>query len=127
MNNPHKGRRGLSRIVHATANSWSGVLAAWRHESAFRQETALALVMLPASWWLGNSWLERAVLAGSVLIVLIVELLNSGIESTVDRVSFEWHELARRAKDYGSAAVMLSLILCAGIWAAALWQRWSAA
>jgi diacylglycerol kinase (ATP) len=123
MNNPYKGRTGLDRILHAAGYSWNGFKSAYRHESAFRQETWLGLLMLPLSFWLGRSWVETALLAGSVLLVLIVELLNSAVEATVDRVSFELHELAGRAKDYGSAAVLLTLLLCAGIWSAALWQR----
>ena len=80
-------------------------------------------MLLPASFWLGRSWEQVALLAGSVLLVLIVELLNSGIEAVVDRVSYDWHELSKHAKDFGSAAVMLSLLLCAGIWTAALAHR----
>ena len=123
MSNPHKGRRGIDRIARATVHSWSGLVSAARHESAFRQELSLAAVMLPTALWLGASWIERCLLAGSVVLVLIVELLNSGIEAVVDRVSYELHELSRRAKDYASAAVMLSLLLCAAIWLAALWTR----
>lgn len=123
MGNPHKGRTGLTRVLYAARYSAAGLSAAWRLESAFRQEIVLALVMLPAAWWLGSSWVERALLIGSVLLVLIVELLNSGIEAVVDRVSMDLHELSKRAKDYGSAAVMLSLLLCGGIWTAALWSR----
>jgi diacylglycerol kinase (ATP) len=123
MNNPHKGRTGLSRIAHATGYSADGLAAAYRHESAFRQELWLAVPMLPLSFWLGRNWAETALLAGSVLLVLIVELLNSGIEAVVDRISLDLHELSKRAKDFGSAAVMLSLLLCGGIWAAALWAR----
>jgi diacylglycerol kinase (ATP) len=127
MNNPHKGRTGLDRIVHAAGYSLQGLAAALRHESAFRQEAALALVMLPAAFWVGRNWVEISLLVGSVMLVLIVELMNSAVEAVVDRVSFELHELSKRAKDIGSAAVMLALLLCAGIWAAALWQRWGAA
>ncbi|MCC7150719.1 MAG: diacylglycerol kinase [Rubrivivax sp.] len=123
MANPHKGRTGLTRIWHAARNSTAGMAAAWRHESAFRQETALAVPMLPAALWLGNSWSERAILAGTVLLVLIVELLNSGLEAAIDRISLEHHELSGRAKDYGSAAVLLSLLTCGATWAAALWAR----
>ncbi|MBK9362136.1 MAG: diacylglycerol kinase [Rubrivivax sp.] len=123
MGNPHKGRTGLTRVLFATRHSAAGLAAAWRHESAFRQELLLALPMLLAALWLGTTWVERALLIGSVLLVLIVELLNSGIEAIVDRVSLDLHELSRRAKDYGSAAVMLSLLLCGGTWATALWNR----
>jgi len=87
----------------------------------------LAVVMLPAAWWVGRNWIEVALLAGSVMGVLIVELLNSALEAVVDRVSAELHPLSKRAKDIGSAAVMLSLIACAALWATALWQRWVSA
>lgn len=85
----------------------------------------MAVVMLPASWWVGRSWIEVTLLAGSVMGVLIVELLNSAIEAVVDRVSSDLHPLSKRAKDIGSAAVMLSLITCAAMWCTALWQRWA--
>lgn len=123
MSNPYKGRQGLDRILHAAGYSWNGVKSAYRHESAFRQETWLAIAMLPIAFWLGRTWAETALLAGSVLLVMIVELLNSAVEAAVDRVSFDLHELAGRAKDYGSAAVLLSLLLCAGVWGSALWQH----
>jgi len=126
MTHPHKARRGVQRIVHAAGYSIAGLSAAWRHESAFRQECTLAVVLLPAAWWVGRSWIEVTLLAGSVMGVLIVELLNSAIEAVVDRVSPDLHPLSKRAKDIGSAAVMLSLITCAALWCAALWQRWSA-
>lgn len=126
MSNPHKGRTGIERVVRATGYSVAGVTAAYRGESAFRQEFWLAALMLPAAFWLGRNWVEVALLAGSVLLVLIVELLNSAIEAAIDRISFELHELSKRAKDFASAAVMLSLLLCAAIWAAALWQRFAA-
>lgn len=123
MKNPHKGRTGLDRVIHAAGYSAQGLRDAYRHESAFRQETWLAVIMLPAAVWLGRDWREVALLAGSVLLVMIVELLNSGIEAVVDRVSMDLHDLSKRAKDYGSAAVFIALALCGGIWAAALWQR----
>ena len=126
MTNPHKGRTGLSRVLHATGHSAAGLRAAYRNESAFRQEFWLAVVMIPASFWLGRNWIEVALLAATVLIVLIVELLNSGIEAAIDRISFDHHELSGRAKDYASAAVMLSLVLCAAVWLAAIWQRFAA-
>lgn len=123
MGNPHKGRTGLTRVLFATRHSAAGLAAAWRHESAFRQELVLALPMLLAALWLGTTWVERALLIGSVLLVLIVELLNSGIEAAVDRVSLDLHDLSKRAKDYGSAAVMLALLLCGGTWSMAIWNR----
>ena len=123
MTNPYKGRTGIDRVVRATGYSLAGLRIAYRSESAFRQEFWLAVVLIPASFWVGRHWIEVALLAGSVLLVLIVELLNSGIEAAIDRVSFELHDLSKRAKDLASAAVFLSLLLCGGIWAAALWQR----
>ncbi len=127
MTNPHKGRTGVERIVRATGYSIEGLATAYRGESAFRQETWLAVLMLPLSFWLGRTWIEVALLAGSVMLVLIVELLNSGIESAIDRVSFEMHDLSKRAKDLASAAVFLSLLLCSSVWLAALWQRFGVA
>ena len=123
MTNPHKGRTGLDRVIRAAGYSVAGLRGAYRGESAFRQELWLAAMLLPLAFWLGRGWVEIALLAGSVMIVLIVELLNSAIEAAIDRISFEIHDLSKRAKDIGSAAVLLSLLLCAGIWCAALWQR----
>jgi len=123
MSNPFKGRTGLDRVLRATGYSLAGLKTAYHGESAFRQEAWFAAVMLPTAFWLGRSWSEVTLLAGSVLLVLIVELLNSGIEAAIDRVSFELHDLSKRAKDLASAAVFLSLVLCAGIWLSALWQR----
>jgi diacylglycerol kinase (ATP) len=120
--NPHKARTGLNRIWHAAGYSIEGLRAGW-NEKAFRQEAIAALVLLPASPWLGQSWVETALLAGSVVIVMIVELLNTGIETAIDRIGPEWHDLSKRAKDMGSAAVLLALLLCAGIWGAAVFQR----
>jgi diacylglycerol kinase (ATP) len=122
MTNPYKGRTGLDRILRAAGYSWQGLSTAYRTESAFRQESWLAVFLLPAAFMVGHTWVETALLAGSVVLVVIVELLNSAVEATVDRVSFEWHDLAKRAKDYGSAAVLLSLVLASAIWAAALWH-----
>lgn len=120
---PLKGKRGLQRIVNAAGYSARGLQAAWAHESAFRQEVVLACIMLPAAWWLGTNWVERALLMGTVLLVLAIELMNSAVEAAVDRVSFELHPLAGRAKDMGSAAVLLALLLCGGTWAGAIWAR----
>jgi diacylglycerol kinase (ATP) len=125
MNSPYKGRSGLDRIAHAAGYSLQGLVAAWRTETAFRQEVALAVVMLPATWWVATSWVQAVLLTGSVVLVLIVELLNSAIEATVDRVSLDQHPLAKHAKDVGSAAVMLALLLCGGIWLSAIVLRWS--
>ena len=120
--NPQKARPGLHRLWQATGYSLAGLRAGW-HEKAFRQEAIAALFMVPLAFWLGQNWVEVALLAGSVLLVMIVELLNTGIEAAIDRISLEWHPLAKRAKDMGSAAVLLALLVCLGIWSAALYQR----
>ena len=127
MSNEFKGHTGIDRIIRACGHSMHGLRSAYTGESAFRQESWLAALLLPAAFWLGQDWVQVALLAGSVLLVMIVELLNSGIEAAVDRISYDWHELSKRAKDFGSAAVLLSLILCVAIWAAALSQRFSGA
>jgi len=123
--NPQKTRTGLHRMWHAAGYSIDGLRAGWS-ETAFRQEAVAALVLVPLAFWLGQSWIETSLLAGSVLIVMIVELLNTGIEAAIDRIGPEWHDLSRRAKDMGSAAVLLSLLLCGGIWVAAIFQRFIA-
>ena len=123
--NPQKSRRGLTRVWHAAGYSMQGLQAGWG-ETAFRQEACAAIVLLPAAFWLGRTWVEVALLAGSVLIVMIVELLNTGVETAIDRIGPEWHVLSKRAKDMGSAAVLLALLLAGGIWLAALWQRFGA-
>lgn len=120
-----KRRTGLERVWHAAGFSMSGLRAGWA-ETAFRQEAIAAIVLIPLAFWLGRGWLEVSVLAGSVLLVLIVELLNTGIEATVDRIGPEWHALSKRAKDMGSAAVLLSLLWCGGTWAGAIYQRFFA-
>lgn len=119
---PHKGRTGWRRVWRATGHSLDGLRAGWG-EAAFRQEAVAALGLLPLAFWLGRSWVETALLAGSVLLVMIVELLNTGIEAAIDRVGPEWHELSKKAKDMGSAAVLLSLLLAGGIWVDAIAQR----
>ena len=113
---PYKGQTGLRRILSATRNSLEGFAAAIRHEDAFRQELVLAAVLVPAGLWLGRNGIERALLVASVLLVLVVELLNSAVEATVDRISYDNHRLAKRAKDIGSAAVMLSIAVAAAVW-----------
>jgi diacylglycerol kinase (ATP) len=113
---PFKGQTGLRRILSATRNSLEGFVAAVRHEDAFRQELLLAAVLLPLGLWLGQDGFERALLVASVLFVLVVELLNSAVEATVDRISFDNHRLAKRAKDIGSAAVMLAIATAAIVW-----------
>lgn len=120
--NAQKSRTGLNRLFHATRYSLDGLRAGWG-ESAFRQEAIAAMLLLPLSLWLGHNWTEVALLAGSVVFLMVVELLNTGIEAAIDRIGPEWHALSKRAKDMGSAAVLLSLLCCIGIWSAALFQR----
>ncbi|HWM43447.1 MAG TPA: diacylglycerol kinase [Burkholderiales bacterium] len=109
--------------MNATQYSLAGLAAAAKHEDAFRQELILVVLLTPLALWLGNTGVERALMIGSLILVLIVELLNSAIEATVDRISFENHRLAKRAKDIGSAAVMLSLANAALVWLLILF-RW---
>ncbi len=114
---------GFERLWKAYGYSLQGLRAAWRHEAAFRQELTLAILLLPAAWWLARGALEFALLVATLLLVLVVELLNSSIEAIVDRVGMERHELSGRAKDLGSAAVLLSLVLLAVVWGAIAWVR----
>lgn len=123
MANAHKGATGLRRILNAARYSLAGIAAAVRYEAAFRQELLLAAVFVPLGLWLGADGVERSLLAASVLLVLVVELLNSGIEAVVDRVSLEDHDLAKRAKDYGSAAVMVALVVAGVTWMLVLLPR----
>jgi diacylglycerol kinase (ATP) len=116
VESPHKGKTGLRRIWNALFYSFEGLKAAYRHEDAFRQEVWLALILIPLALFLPASGTGRALMIASVLVVLIVELLNSAVEATVDRVSLENHRLAKRAKDIGSAAVLFSLINVAVVW-----------
>ena len=118
-----KGRRGLRRVLNAARYSLDGLRAAWRHEDAFRQELILAAIMIPTAALLPVTLVEKIVLIGVVVLVLIVELLNTGIEAAIDRDSLEINPLGKRAKDYGSAAVMLSLLLAGGAWTAILAAR----
>ncbi len=120
---PFKGKTGVQRLINATRYSFEGLAAAARHEDAFRQELVLAAILIPLGLWLGHDGVERALMVGSVLLVLVVELLNSAVEATVDRVSLEDHELAKRAKDIGSAAVMMSLATVAAVWLLVLLPR----
>jgi diacylglycerol kinase (ATP) len=120
--NPQKERRGISRVWHATGYSMAGLRAGWA-EIAFRQEAIAALVLLPVSFWLGSTWVETALLAGCVVALMVVELLNTAIETAIDRIGPEWHDLSKRAKDMGSAAVLLSLLFCIGVWGAAIYQK----
>lgn len=111
---------GLKRILLAARYSWQGLTTCYRKEAAFRQELWLTLVLAPLGVWLGENGVERALLIGSLLLVLVVELLNTGIENVVDRVGYEPHKLSGRAKDMGSAAVFVSLVLVAVVWVAIL-------
>jgi diacylglycerol kinase (ATP) len=117
------GNTGLRRIVNATFFSIAGLRAAWRDESAFRQELLLCVVLIPTAVWLGRTAVERSLLIGSCLIVLVVELLNTGIENVVDRVGHEPHRLSGQAKDLGSAAVFVSLVLVLVVWGLIAWSR----
>ncbi|MBP8194510.1 MAG: diacylglycerol kinase [Azonexus sp.] len=117
-----KGKQGLTRLINALGYSKDGLAAAWKNEAAFREEVLLAAVAFPLAFYLGQTGIERALLAGSILFILIVEILNSAVEAVVDKASPEKHELAKRAKDMGSAAVLLSLLNAAVIWACVLWR-----
>ena len=114
--NPHKGNKGITRAFRAAINSWNGLIYAFKEESAFRQELALSLVLIPLAIYLPVTPIEKILLIASVILVLIIELLNSSVEAAIDRISFEVHDLSKRAKDFGSAAVMLALLLCALTW-----------
>jgi len=120
------GNTGFRRILRATVYSAQGFGHAWKHEAAFRQESVLALLLTPVGIWLGRTVVEQACLIGVLLLVLIVELLNSAIETAVDRHGDEFHELSGRAKDLGSAAVFVSLVLVVLVWAAVAYDRFLA-
>jgi len=124
--NLQKQRRGLNRVVHALGYSLQGLQAAM-DEPAFRQEAYLAFVLIPLSFYVGNNWVEISLLSGSVIFVLTVELLNTGLESAIDRVGPQWHDLSKRCKDLGSAAVLLSIVLCLAVWLSALILKFSQA
>ena len=123
--NPQKARTGLNRVWHAAGYSLAGLRAGWG-ETAFRQEAIAAVFLVPLAFWLGRTWVEVALLAGSIIALMVVELLNTAVETAIDRIGPEWHDLSKRAKDMGSAAVLLSLLLAAGIWAAAAYARFMA-
>jgi diacylglycerol kinase (ATP) len=116
--NPHKGNRGLTRAWHAAKNSWCGLVYAFLEESAFRQELCLFVLLTPLTFFLPIGYLEKALLISSLIMVLVVELLNSSVEAAIDRISFEHHDLSKRAKDFGSAAVMLALLIALLMWSA---------
>lgn len=118
------GKTGLSRLVAATGYSFKGLRAAWRCEEAFRIEACLAIAFLPLSFWLAESLSHQLILIMSCAIVVIAELINSAIEANVDRVSNEMHPLSGQAKDLGSAAVFISLLLFATIWGLSAWHYW---
>ena len=111
-----RGVGGITRVIQASRFSWQGLRAAWQHEAAFRQEVGLALLLLPLGLYLGDGGVEKALLVASVLLVLLVEILNSAIEAVVDRFGDEHHELSGRAKDQGSAAVAIAIAILASVW-----------
>lgn len=117
---PFKGKTGLTRVWNAFHYSMAGLAAAYRNEDAFRQEVWLAAVLLPLALWLPVGAIGKALMIGSVLLVIIVELVNSGLEATVDRISLEHHHLAKRAKDIGSAAVFVALVNVVAVWSLVL-------
>lgn len=119
------GTTGIRRILRATRFSAQGFRSAWRHEAAFRQELVLVILMTPLGLWLGRSIVEKALLIAVLLLVLIVELFNSAIEAAIDRHGDEHHELSGRAKDMGSAAVFVVLVIVLVVWGAVAWQRFS--
>ena len=116
----YSGNKGFTRLVKASQYSWQGLRAAFRHEEAFRQELWLSIVLIPLGFWLGQTGVEKALLTGSVILLLLVEMLNSAIEAVVDRIGDEQHELSGRAKDMGSAAVAISIGLIVVVWALVL-------
>jgi diacylglycerol kinase (ATP) len=120
---PFKGKTGITRIVQAFFHSLAGLADAWQHESAFRQELLLAVILIPVALLVPVSPVERALLIATVLLVLIVELLNSSVEAAIDRISFEFNSLSKRAKDLGSAAVLVALVLLAVVWSLILLPR----
>lgn len=117
------GLTGINRIVKATGNSIRGIRAVWKYEAAFRQETALSVILLPLSVWLAQTLVEWLLLIMPLFILIIVELLNSAVENAIDRIGPEMHTLSGRAKDIASAAVMISLILLAVVWLSVAWNR----
>lgn len=119
----YSGKFGLKRLLAACQYSVAGLRAAWHWEEAFRQELLLSLALLPAAWWLGENPFQRALLVAVWLLVLIVELLNSAVEATVDRIGLEHDPVAARAKDMASAAVLFAILLAVLVWAAIIWQR----
>ena len=119
----NQNKTGIRRLIYATRYSMDGFKAAFKNEAAFRQETALAAIMIPAGFWLGTTAAERGLLIASCLVVLITELLNSAVEAVVDRVGLEHHQLSKQAKDMGSAAVLISLFMAVIVWGLIAWER----
>jgi len=117
------GRRRIRRLIAATHHSLSGLASAWRSEEAFRLEVILAVFLFPAALWIGSTAAERFLLIGTIILVMIVELLNTAVECTVDRIGTDHHHLSGKAKDLASAAVFLSLLLAAGVWGISIWNR----
>lgn len=122
MNSPYKSSGGIGRLFKALRYSLSGLGGAFRHEAAFRQEVMLSVILLPLAVWLSQSLLEAAILIGSLIFVLLIELLNSAIEAVADAVTLDEHPLIARAKDLGSAAVLLAIALAVLTWMAVLWR-----
>ena len=116
MKSPYKGKTGIKRLLNAFQYSVAGTLAAFKHEDAFRQEVILSIILIPLAIYLGQTPIEQALMITSILLIIIVELLNSSVEATVDRISVKRHKLAKRAKDIGSAAVFFSLVNASVIW-----------
>jgi diacylglycerol kinase (ATP) len=116
MKSPYKGKTGIKRLANAFTYSVAGTLAAFKHEDAFRQEVILSIILIPLAIYLGQTTIEQALMISSILLIIIVELLNSSLEATVDRISVKRHKLSKRAKDIGSAAVFFSLVNAAVIW-----------
>ena len=116
MKSPYKGKTGIKRLANAFTYSVAGTLAAFKHEDAFRQEVILSVVLIPLAIYLGQTAIEQALMIASILLIIIVELLNSSLEATVDRISVKRHKLSKRAKDIGSAAVFFSLVNASVIW-----------
>lgn len=118
--------RGLQRWINATRYSWQGLRSAVKHEEAFRQETIALFIGLPAALWIATTLWQAAILIASLLLIMVVEMINSALEALVDRVSTDFHELSGRTKDMGSAAVLLTIFIAMVVWGAAIWGKWLA-
>ncbi|HET8902921.1 MAG TPA: diacylglycerol kinase [Saccharospirillum sp.] len=118
--------RGLQRWVNATRYSWQGLGSAVKYEEAFRQETIALFIGVPAALWIGSTVWQSALLIAALLLIMVVEMINSALEALVDRVSMDFHELSGRTKDMGSAAVLLTIFIAILVWSAAIWQKWLA-